>query len=476
MEDELQKIIEYGIKLGADFVDLRLQTLETTKITLNNKKIEVSSSGIEQGIGIRVFVDGAMGFATSSTLDEQNIFEAIKTAYKMAKTSSEYIKMKVPLAEVKIVRDTIKANVKRDPRDVPIDEKISNLAKTNTLILNSSEYIRNSTFEYADISLTQLYVSSEGAYVDQEKIYVWGKVVATARKNDTFASARYEFGSISGFNVWDIETPEKIGETISKRLLKQLDAKVPKAGRFPAVLAPEVVGVFTHEAFGHLAEADLTLTGAVTLNKLGQQVASPLVNIYDDGTLEGGFGSFKYDDEGVPSQKTLLVDKGRIVSLLYDRYFASLARAVMKKYGISHDSFNTNPTGNARAESFRFPPIIRMRNTYIAPGDMSLEELLEDIKFGYYLVSFRGGQANLDGTFQVGIQEGYEIVNGEIGAPIRNLSISGNTLETLLAVDGVGKDIAFETGRCGKGQTAFVGSGGPHIRVKELVIGGRKGE
>ncbi|MGQ4832937.1 MAG: metallopeptidase TldD-related protein [Candidatus Asgardarchaeia archaeon] len=474
MEDELQKIVEYGIKLGADFVDLRLQSLETTKITLNNRKIEVSSSGIEQGVGIRVFVNGAMGFATSSTLDEQTIFDAVKTAYKMAKISSEYVKIKVPLAEVKIVNDTVKANVKVDPRDVSSEEKISNLVKTNTLILNSSEYIRNSIFEYADIALTQLYVSSEGAYVDQEKIYVWGKVVATARKNDVFASSRYEFGSTFGFDIWNIETPEKICETISNRLIKQLDAKVPKAGRFPVVLAPEVVGVFTHEAFGHLAEADLALTGAVTLNKLGQQVASPLVSIYDDGTLENGFGSFKYDDEGVPAQKTLLVDKGKIVSLLYDRHFSSLAKVIIERMGLSLDNFNTSPTGNARAESFRFPPIIRMRNTYIAPGDLSVEELFEGIKFGYYLVSFRGGQANLDGTFQVGIQEGYEIVNGEIGSPIRNLSISGNTLETLLAVDGVGKDMGFETGRCGKGQTAFVGSGGPHIRVRELVIGGQR--
>ena len=115
-----------------------------------------------------------------------------------------------------------------------------------------------------------------------------------------------------------------------------------------------------------------------------------------------------------------------------------------------------------------------MRNTYLAPGDYSLEELLEDIKFGYYLKSFRGGQANLDGTFQVGIQEAYEIVNGEIDKPIRNLSISGNTLETLLKVDAVGKDFELWPGRCGKdGQTAFICDGGPHTRVKEVIIGGR---
>ncbi len=133
---------------------------------------------------------------------------------------------------------------------------------------------------------------------------------------------------------------------------------------------------------------------------------------------------------------------------------------------------NTVPTGNARAEDFRVEPIIRMRNTFMSPRDHSFEELIEGIKKGYYFKSFRGGQANLDGTFQVGIQEAYEIVNGEIGEPVRDASISGNTLETLFKVDAVGKDFELSSGRCGKGQTAFIGDGGPHIRLKEVTVGG----
>jgi len=134
--------------------------------------------------------------------------------------------------------------------------------------------------------------------------------------------------------------------------------------------------------------------------------------------------------------------------------------------------FNAEPSGNARAEDFRVEPIIRMRNTYMAPRDQTLEELIEGIQFGYFFKSFRGGQANVDGTFQVGIQEGNEIVKGEIGEPVRNASISGNTLETLFKVDAVGKDFELGAGRCGKGQTAFVCDGGPHIRVKEVMVGG----
>jgi len=255
-----------------------------------------------------------------------------------------------------------------------------------------------------------------------------------------------------------VETPETVGTMIAKRIVDQLKAKAPKGGTFPAVIGTNVVGVFIHEAFGHLAEADLTLSGSVLSDKLGKKIASEVVTVYDDGTVDGAFGSFKYDDEGTPTQKTLLIRNGEVTGLMHNRETAC--------------KFNAKPTGNARAEDFRFEPIIRMRNTYLAPGDSTLEELLEDIKFGYYLKSFRGGQANLDGTFQVGIQEAYEIVEGRLGSPVRNASISGNTLETLHKVDAVGRDFKLWPGRCGKDQIAFICDGGPHVRVREVIIGG----
>jgi TldD protein len=237
-----------------------------------------------------------------------------------------------------------------------------------------------------------------------------------------------------------------------------LDAKPPKGGTFPVVLGPNVIGTLVHEAFGHLAEADLTLSGSIISDKMRKKVASDVVTFYDDGTVKGAFGSFRYDDEGVAAQKTLLVKDGVIVGLMHNRETAH--------------QFDAEPTGNARAEDFRVEPIIRMRNTYIQPRDYSFDELVEDVKFGYYLKSFRGGQANLDGTFQVGIQEAYEVVDGEVGRTVRDVSISGNTLETLLKVDAVGKEFELWPGVCGKGQSAFVSDGGAHTRVKEVIVGG----
>jgi TldD protein len=339
-----------------------------------------------------------------------------------------------------------------------MEDKIKTASTINNTTLSYDKGIKSCTIDYLDLTGTNYFANSEGTCIEQDKLYVWSRITASALKNGVFTFSREEIGSTTGYEVFDAETPEVIGERLAKRAIEQLDAKPPKGGTFPVVLGPNVVGVFVHEAFGHLAEADLALSGGVLSDNLGKKIGSDIVTFYDDGTINGAFGSFKYDDEGVPTQKTLLIKDGVVTGLMHNRETAQ--------------KFNAEPTGNARAEDFRVEPIIRMRNTFMAPRDYSLEELVEGIREGYYFKSFRGGQANLDGTFQVGIQEACEIVNGELGEPVRDASISGNTLETLFKVDAVGKDFELWPGRCGKGQTAFICDGGPHIRVKEVVVGG----
>jgi len=339
-----------------------------------------------------------------------------------------------------------------------MEEKIKTALSLNSFTLGFDKRVRSCTIDYLDSAGTSYFVNSEGTWIEQDKLYVWSRLTASAKQKGVFTFSREEIGSTAGYEVFDTETPEMIGDRVAKRAVEQLEAKPPRGGASPVVLGPNVVGVFVHEAFGHLAEADLALSGGVLMNNIGKKTASDVVTFYDDGPINGAFGSFKYDDEGVPAQKTLLIKDGVVAGLMHNRETAA--------------KFNAAPTGNARAEDFRVEPIIRMRNTFMAPKDHSLEELIEGVRKGYYFKSFRGGQANIDGTFQVGIQEAYEIVNGEIGAPVRNASISGNTLETLFKVDAAGKDFRLWPGRCGKGQTVFICDGGPHIRVKEVTVGG----
>ncbi|MEM1565820.1 MAG: TldD/PmbA family protein [Candidatus Bathyarchaeia archaeon] len=459
LKDTLSSLIDLAVqKFGAAYAEARAQKLNKTMLTVKEEKVEAAKEGIENGVAIRVLVNGAWGFASVGSFDTRVLADAVSHACRMAKAASLKLKSPIKLSESKAIEDRVLARPKKNPAEISVENKIKTLLVFARNVLGHDERIKSCTIDYLDLIGTSYFMNSEGTYIEQDKLYVWSRILATAKEGDIYTFSREEVGSTAGYEVFDVETPEVVGERVAKRAMDQLKAKPPKGGTFPVVLGPNVVGVFVHEAFGHLAEADLTLSGSVLIDKLGKKVASEVVTIYDDGTIEGAFGSFKYDDEGVPAQKTLLVKDGVVVGLMHNKETA--------------EKFNTQPTGNARAEDFRVEPIIRMRNTFMAPRDHSFEELIEDIKFGYYFKSFRGGQANLDGTFQVGIQEGYEIVKGEISEPVRNASISGNTLETLNKVDAIGKDFELWPGRCGKGQTAFVCDGGPHVRVLEVLVGG----
>lgn len=459
LKDVLIKVVDAAAqKFGADYVEIRAQRLFKTMLTLKEDRVEAAKQGIENGAALRVLVNGAWGFASVGTLDIETLTSAVSDACKMAKAASPRLKTPIKLIETKAAEDKILAKPRKDPSKITVEDKINTTLTMSNTILGYDSRVKSCTIDYLDLTGTSYFINNEGTYIEQDKLYVWSRILATATEAGIFTFSREEIGSTAGYEIFDVETPEIVGERVAKRAVEQLKAKPPKGGTFPVVLGPNVVGVFVHEAFGHLAEADLTLSGSVLLDNIGKKIASDIVTFYDDGTIPGAFGSFKYDDEGVPAQKTILVKDGVVVGLMHNRETAQ--------------KFDTKPTGNARAEDFRFQPIIRMRNTFMEPNDYSFEELVEDIKFGYYFKSFRGGQANLDGTFQVGIQEAYEIVNGEVSEPVRNASMSGNTLETLLKVDAAGKDFELWPGRCGKGQTAFVCDGGPHIRARGVLVGG----
>jgi TldD protein len=458
LEEVLANINSMAVqKFGAEYAETRAQKLYKTMLTLKEGRVEAAKQGIENGVALRVLVNGAWGFASVGSLDAEVLMNAVSDACKMAKNAGSRLKTPIKLAETKTVEDRVQIKPKKKPSTILMEDKINTALSINKATLGYDKRIKGCTIDYLDLTGTNYFANSEGTRIEQDKLYVWSRITATAASKGVFTFSREEIGSTAGYEVFD-SAPESIGEKVAKRSIQQLGAKSPKGGKSQVVLGPNVVGVFVHEAFGHLAEADIALAGGVLQINFGKKIGSDLVTFYDDGTIDGAFGSFKYDDEGVPTQKTLLIKDGVVTGLMHDRETAQ--------------KFNAEPTGNARAENFRVEPIIRMRNTFMAPRDHSFEELAEGIRSGYYFKSFRGGQANLDGTFQVGIQEAYEIVNGEIGDPVRDASISGNTLETLFKVDAVGKDFELWPGRCGKGQTAFICDGGPHIRVKEVIVGG----
>ncbi len=260
-------------------------------------------------------------------------------------------------------------------------------------------------------------------------------------------------------------SPEEMADRAVKLAIDQLKAPRPTGEKAVVVLDPNLVGVLSHEAIGHTVEADAVRSGAITSGKLGEKVASELVTLCDSGPsvfAPHAAGELLVDDEGVTTQRTVIIDHGVLRSFLHNRESAAY--------------FGVEPTGNARAFEYSDEPIIRMRNTYIEPGGSSLEELIAGVRSGYYLQGLGfGGQADSNAEFMFGIREARRIKNGRIGELVRGVTISGNAFEVLASVDAVGKDFRWGLGAgyCGKGQPAKVDAGGPHLRCV-VTIGGRQ--
>ena len=456
MKETLSSVLEKIESLGATYAEIRTQQNNNTLINVRDGQVEAVTLATEMGAAIRVLAKGAWGFSMTNSLKREDLEKSAKSAFKMARVAGESIREPVKLAPVQSIKDKVRASMKKDSRKIDIATKINNLLNINKNCFSFDERIKSVTIRFADLATEQALATTEGTLIEQEKMFVWNYCWVTGKTKGTMASARDEIGA-HGYELFDIEPPEKIAKRVSRRVTEQLEAKTPKGGEHKAIIGTDIVGVLAHEAFGHLCEADLTLAGSALLGKLGEEVASKEVTIYDTALIPQGFGAIKYDDEGVPGRRTDLIKNGVLVGLMHNRETAA--------------KMDMPPTGNARAQDFRVPPLIRMRNTCFEEGDYSFDELMEGIKFGYFLEAFRGGQANLDGTFTVGVQSAFEIVNGELGNPVRNLGISGNTLETLRHIDACGKGFGLEMGRCGKGQYMFQSSGGPPLRVKKILIG-----
>ena len=322
--------------------------------------------------------------------------------------------------------------------------------------MKEDKAIKSSWLRYEDASGEKILLTNEGTNIKWELNYVWQYVWATGKEGDKLAAARDEVGAVE--YGWELFKEREPNEEVAKRVIRkvhaQLNGVAPKRGEFPIVAGPIIVGIIAHEALGHLAEADLTINSPFK-ELIGKQIAPEYVTM-SERIVDGGFGNDKYDDEGVKVKDIHIIENGILKEIMLNREYAH--------------KWNLSPNGHARAENYTYPPIIRMRNTIFEPRDWSLEEMIEDIKFGYYVVDFRGGQAQLNSSFQVGVQEGYMIENGEITKSIRDTSISGIAIEALKKISAVGKDFGLEMGRCGKGQTAFVSSGGPHMRFDGGII------
>ena len=421
--------------------------------------MESASHGRTVGMGVRCLVNGSWGFAATNSLEEGIALESVENAVKLARASRPKKRGAVELADCEVVEDKVRGEFKINPNDVDQEEKLRIALKAEEVARTYSDDVVATDCGYADSFERKYFASSEGSYIEFEGARTYLGMGVTAKSGDVLSPARESIGGTMGLELFQMRPPHEVARTAAKRAVDLLGADPPSPGRYQVILNPKLLGLLVHEAFGHCSEADLVLSGDVLSGKIGREIASDLVTIADDAGPKGANGWVPYDDEGVRGQKTVIVNRGVLESYLHNRETAKI--------------FGVEPTGNARAQGYSYEPIIRMRNTYMEPGDWKFEEMLQETKSGLYLKGGMGGQADANGVFMFGVQEGYEIRNGDLARPVRGITISGNAIDVLKSVDAVGDDFRLEfPGICGKMQSCPVDGGGPHIRC-EMMVGGR---
>ena len=452
--------------MRCDFYDIRILSGYSTSIVLDNGKIEEITNNFTSSAGIRALSGGSWGFVTTDDL--ANLDQALRSAEELAASINRTVpRDAVHLAPIGEAAAPPELTVKEDPRDVPIEEKIELIRDIERHACTDG--ITSTTAVYSESYAKVRYQSSEGLDLEHETFRTGFGITAVASDGATYQSGRKSRFGVCGYELFKKYDVLALAEKAGRTAAELLHARQPEGGIMPCVLDPELAGVFIHEAVGHAAEADLVLeNSSILAGKIGEQIASQHVTVYDDPTMHE-YGYYPFDAEGVPAKRTTLIDCGMLSSYLHSR---ETAGRLGGSSGSGGDSSSISG-GNARAQGCAIP-IPRMSNTFIANRDRSFEEIIEELRDGVYLKGSRGGQVNTgEGIFQFNAELGYVVRNGEICEMLRDVSLSGQTLEILKNITAVGDDLAFHSGRCGKsGQAVPVSDGSPHILVSRAMVGG----
>ena len=463
----MQELLTRIATQASGWIELRFQERKTKQVAVRNGTLEESSSKRIQGIGVRALVDGVFGFASTTDLTEKGILRAVAEAQGAALTSASAKKHRIKgLADASMGVGRFPVAT-TDPLDShPLEEKLALVMRIDERIRKGSSLIVSSATSYAEIQDEKIIVTSDGANAHIFISIPEFRVMAVAQQDGEQCFGSEANGVNGGWSdLMGLMPPEELADYAVRIAVEQLTAPHPPGGLATVVLDPGLVGVLSHEAIGHTVEADIVLGGAITADKMNQQVASEFVTMVDSGASEHlphATGTLPVDDEGVATRKTTLIENGILRSYLHNRETAA--------------HFGVEPTGNARAFEYSDAPIIRMRNTYVEPGETSVEDMIASVDNGYYMCGLGfGGQADSNAEFMFGVREAREIKNGKIGKLVRGATISGNAFDVLHSVDAVGNDFKWDlgAGTCGKSQAAKVDAGGPHLRCKG-TIGGRQ--
>jgi len=460
MRTLLEDAVDLMREKGAEYADIRFEDFTTNMLEVKDRRVEEISSGEDRGVGIRAFYKGAWGFASTNDLDELEM--TAEKAVRSAKALQKHSKIEeYELQERETVEETLSSRADIPPGNMRMEQKLALLEDAERTMRYHSEKVKTARVVYSDAEGRYVFVNSEGSFIEKKPTHYSLYCFATARENDRVETHLERSASINGLEHFQDADPVRMGEKAAAMAEEIVNAPRPPSGRMPVIIGDTLGGLFAHEAVGHGAEADTVLSGnSMFAGKRGEQIGSEEVTVIDDPTLEGKHGSYRYDDEGTKARRTTIIEEGRLNGLLHSRETSS-------REGV-------RPTGNGRSQSFSHRPVVRMSNTFFDEGGYTKEEMVESVEEGLYLKGFKGGQVSTaEGNFTFGTTHAYLIEDGEITDIVRGPSISGLTLQVLDNIEMVAKDREIgDPGFCGKdGQTVYVDTGSPHMKVTELTVG-----
>jgi TldD protein len=451
------RALSAALQTGGDLAEIYVEDRTSLSLRLEESNLEQATRGADRGVGVRVFFGDLVTYAYTDDLGEASLVATARAAAAAGSGSARSRTIDLTHRPSPLQFPVLK------PFDsVEVAAKAKMLHRLDSTARGFDAHVSQVAASYVELRRQVWLYNSEGLHVEDDRHIVEVRAMVVAQKDGILQRASQGFGGQMGMELFDANDPGVLGHDLAKTAVKMLDAHPAPAGEMPVVVTNGWGGVLFHEACGHAMEADFVSKGSSAYTgQVGQRVASPLVTAVDDGTIAGRRGSVRFDDDGTPSSRTVLIEGGILQEYMWDLVEARRMRR--------------ESTGNGRRQSFRHMPMPRMTNTYIAAGPHDPEEILRSVDRGLYVCRLGGGQADIaKGDFVFSVTEGYLIEDGRVTAPVRGATLMGNGPKILSEIDMVGTDFALDPGQgmCGKGQGARVSVGQPTVRIPCLTVGG----
>jgi len=457
-QSTIEKIIQLGLDYKADFAEVYVEESRGSSMNFKDNKVESATAGTDFGIGIRLIYGSEVLYGYTSSEDEKSLLELTSALAKTRNISP------AQAAPISLQKSTVHENHKivKAPSSVKSDLKVSLLQTANDAARKHSSLIQQVSVSAVDSDKKILIANSEGLFVEDRRVRSRFTIGVTAKDKGELFTASQTPGALKGFEFFEGLNIEEHARTAADRALLMLKAGYIKGGKMPVIMGNAFGGVIFHEACGHPLETEAIRKKASPFtDKLNKRIGQDCLTAIDDGTIENAWGSINIDDEGMKTKKTTLIENGFLKSFLADRVGA-------QEVGVER-------TGSGRRQNYQYSPVARMRNTYIAPGDSTLEDMVSSVENGVYAKVMGGGSVNpATGEFNFSVQEAYEIENGKIGRPVRGATLIGKGHEILPEISMVGNDLELAAGICGASSGSVpVTVGQPSLKVDNILVGGR---